>query len=170
MSAIARSWAPRGQTPRQRAIISHQPRLSVLGALAIAVGGQQVQLHTQIELGTVNGDVVLSFLQRLLRLHPGPLLLVWDSAGAHLRRSVLAFLNNCPRLERIVLPLYAPELNPVEYVWAQVTHALAGTAPRDLAALRQLLQRALARMRANPARLRACLQHAPLDWQRTGVK
>lgn len=168
--ALTRSWAPRGQTPRQRSIMTHKHRLSRRGALTVSPGAQRLRLHVQPERGVVDGLVVRAFLQRLLGLHRGPIRLAWDSAPIHLRRAVRDFAAAHPRLAAITYPKYAPELNPVEYVWAQVTPALAGSAPRDLAERRTRLQAAVRRIRSAPWRLRACLRAAPLDWRGTRVK
>jgi putative transposase len=170
VTALTRSWAPAGQTPRQRAIITHKYRLSLLGALTVSPRARRLGLHLRTERGVVDGLVVRAFLKRLLRQHRGPILLVWDSAPIHTRRAVREFAASHPRLEVIVFPKYAPELNPVEYVWAQIKHALAGTAPLDLAELRKLLVAATRRVRSAQWRLRACLKVAPLNWRGTSVK
>ena len=170
MCALPRSWAPRGHTPRQVSETNHKLRLSLVGALVVSPGARQVRLPLHTERHTVDGWVILAFLQRLLREHRGPLLLLWDSAGPHLRQAVRDFIEAHPRVELIMFPKYAPELNPVEYVWANVTHRLAGRAPRDLPELTALLQAATRRLRAQSKRLRACLRSAPLNWRGTGVK
>jgi len=104
----------------------------------VSPSAQRVRLHVQTERGFVDGLTILGFLQRLLRQYRGPIILLWDSAGVHIRRAVLDFIATHPRLELVVFPKYAPELNPVEYLWGQVTHFLAGRAPRNLAELRTL--------------------------------
>lgn len=167
---MPRSWAPRGQTPRQRTETNHKLRLSLVGALVVSPKAQRLSLPLHTEHHTVNGDVILAFVRRLLREHRGPILLLWDSAGPHLRRTVLDFIEAHPRVELIQFPKYAPELNPVEYVWANVVQRLAGRAPRDLPELTELLRAATRRLRAKPTRLRACLRSAPLNWRGTGVK
>ena len=129
-----------------------------------------MQLHTDTWRTTVDGWTVIRFLKRLLRGIRGPISLIWDSAGIHIRKIVKVFIAAHPRLTLIYLPKYAPELNPVEYVWTQVTHALAGHAPRDLPQLRTLLQAAVRRIRSTPWRLRACFRSAPLNWKGLGVK
>lgn len=136
----------------------------------VSPNAQRVRLHVQTERGFVDGLTILGFLKRLLRQYRGPIILLWDSAGVHIRRAVLDFIAAHPRLELVVFPKYAPELNPVEYLWGQVTHYMAGRAPRDLAELRALLQGAIRHLRSAPWRRSACLRAAPLDWRGTSVK
>lgn len=170
MSSLTRSWAPRGQTPRQRSVLNHKQRLSLLGALVVSPKGQHFGLQIQTVRGTVNGLHILAFLRRLLKRLRGPIVLLWDSAGIHQRRAVLDFIAAHPRLVLVSFPKYAPELNPVEFVWTQVTTYLAGRAPRDLPELNVLLQAAIRRIRAAQWRLRACVRATPLSWRGLGVK
>jgi transposase len=136
----------------------------------VSAHAQRLRLAVHTQRGTVNGEVILVFLRRLLREQAGPLLVLWDRGGPHLRRAVLDFIEAHPRVALVMFPKYAPELNPVEYVWTQITQRLAGRAPRNLPELSALLQAATRRIRAKPTRLRACLRSAPLNWRGTGVK
>jgi hypothetical protein len=58
-----------------------------------------------------------------------------------------AFLAAHPRLHVHYFPVYAPELNPAEYVWARTDRALANGAPDDLAELRHRLDSTVPRLR-----------------------
>jgi len=60
-----------------------------------------------------------SFLEHLLRHLPGKLLVIWDGLPGHRSRLVKDFVAaQQGRLELERLTAYAPELNPVEYLWA----------------------------------------------------
>ncbi len=57
-------------------------------------------------------------LRHLLRHLPGKLLVVWDGLPAHRARVVSDFI--AAQRGRLVIewpPGYAPELNPVDYIW-----------------------------------------------------
>jgi hypothetical protein len=61
------------------------------------------------------------------------------------------------------LPAYAPELNPVEYIWGYWKHhELPNFCPRDFAQLSHHARRALARMRRRPALVMAFWEQAEL--------
>lgn len=63
------------------------------------------------------------------------------------------------------LPAYAPELNPVEYLWGYwKQHELPNVCPRDWWELDDRARRALKRIRRRPRILTACWQqsHLPL--------
>jgi transposase len=71
---------------------------------------------------------VLDFLKVLVRHLPGPLLLVWDRLPRHRSRLVQDYIASLDGwIHQEFLPSYAPELNPVEYIWGYwKQHELVG--------------------------------------------
>jgi transposase len=68
--------------------------------------------------GAIKSPQLVEFLGPLSKQIKGKLLIIWDGLKAHKRRLVRQFVES--KGDRIVLdylPAYAPELNPVEYVW-----------------------------------------------------
>ena len=109
---------------------------------------------------------MIVFLKHLLCSLRGPVVLVWDHAPIHRRQAVQAFLAQHSRLHTYDFPTYAPELNPVEFVWTQTDEYLAGRAPLRIGELLTTLRTALARLRRSPARLWACVYASDLPWHR----
>ena len=69
--------------------------------------------------GAIRSTQIIEFLSQLLRHIPGKLLIVCDGLPGHRSRMVWDFVRQqCGRLWLEFLPAYAPELNPVEYLWA----------------------------------------------------
>jgi transposase len=59
------------------------------------------------------------------------------------------------------LPGYAPELNPVEYIWAyRKQHALPNVCPKDYWGLEETARRTLKQMRRRPRLIAAFWQQA----------
>ena len=83
--------------------------------------------------GAIRNPQVVEFLKHLMRHIPGRLLVVWDGLPSHRSRRVHDFVGEThgrPVLER--LPSYAPEFNPVEYLWGYWKHhELRNFCPRD---------------------------------------
>jgi len=82
----------------------------------------------------------------------GPMLIVWDRLPAHRSRLVADFVRH---LEGLIvleyLPAYAPELNPVEYLWAHWKHhQLPNVCAKDLWQLNEGARRTLGRLRRRP--------------------
>jgi transposase len=114
--------------------------------------------------GPIRGPQVIEFLTHLLAHLPGRLLVIWDGLPAHRSRLVQHWVaSQQARLELERLPAYAPELNPVEYLWGYwKQHELPNFCPKNFAELSDHARRALRRMRARPALVRSFWQQAQL--------
>ena len=99
--------------------------------------------------GAIKAEQVVDFLGHLQRCLVGKLLIVWDGLPAHRSKLVKEFVTDQRGriwLER--LPAYAPELNPVEYIWGYwKKHELPNFCPKDYYQLSTEARRALGRMR-----------------------
>jgi transposase len=61
----------------------------------------------------------LAFLEYLRGCYPtGDLVVVVDNASYHKSKAVIAWLKEHPQVLLLYLPKYAPQLNPVEKIWA----------------------------------------------------
>lgn len=111
-----KTYAPVGLTPIVKAIRSRSPRFMVIGAAA-ASGRSFYQWTTE----SVTAEFIVDFLKKLLRYWPGKLRVIWDNAPVHRAQVVRDFLKTPRVKERLTLqrfPSYAPEINPVESIWA----------------------------------------------------
>ena len=137
-----RTWAPRGQTP----VLQHHFNWKVLSA---AAGITWWNFYFRLYPGAIRAIEVIDFLGHLLRHLPGKLLVVWDGLPQHRARLVTEFIRaQRSRLAIERLPAYAPELNPVEYVWGYWKHhELPNFCPRDFGQLSYQARCALRRMR-----------------------
>lgn len=116
--------------------------------------------------GAVKSPQVIDFLQALVRHLASPLLLVWDRLPAHRSQMVRDFLQSLDGwIEWEYLPAYAPELNPVEYIWAYwKQHELPNVCPKDYWQLGEAARRTLRRMRRRPRIIRAFWEQAQLEF------
>ncbi|HUT53754.1 MAG TPA: transposase [bacterium] len=142
--AIRRTWGPRGQTPE----LIHNfnwKRLSAIGVLVCTPGGRSVRLRLRFQEGSVKSPDLVNFLMALRREFPRPVTLLWDRLPAHKSGPTLDYLNQVYEegwLGLEWLPPYAPELNPVEYVWGHLDGGvMANYAPPTLAEIRQRLHK-----------------------------
>ena len=83
-------------------------------------------LFLRAKQGSVNRFSVLKFLKELKKQMAGKkLLFFWDSLSAHRAKIVSQFvIENKDWLHIERFPSYAPELNPVEYLWKRTLHIL----------------------------------------------
>jgi len=149
-----------------RTSIEHNDRLNLIGAVCVSPRKRKIKLHLQSYTVPLSGDQVVIFLAHLLRCIPGPIVMVWDKHPIHGRRKVKDFLTRHLRLRVYDFPTAAPELNPTEFVWTQVTEYTAGSAPRNGTELRANVMAGLARTRRSPGRLWAAMFASDLPWAR----
>ena len=130
---------------------------------------RKIKLHLQSHRKAISGDQVVEFLRHLLWHIQGPIVLVWDKHPIHRRRKVKDFLVHHPRIHVYEFPTSAPELNPTEFVWAQISESTAGTAPHNAAELRANVFAGVARTRRSQSRLWACIHASELPWERKPI-
>lgn len=150
-------WAPKGKTP----VLQYNFNWKSLSAVA---GLTFLNFCFRLYPGSVKGEQVVDFLKALVRHIVGPLLVVWDGLPAHRSRMVrdyIADLDGWIHIES--LPPYAPELNPVEYIWAYwKQHELPNVCPKDFWSLDREARRTLRRMRRRPRLIAAFWKQASL--------
>ena len=91
-------------------------------ALAYDYARTRAELVFQTQPGTYNEESLISFLTELHDYLAGAkVTLIWDGLPSHRSKKMRAFILASRRwlvVER--LPAYAPELNPVEGLWASL--------------------------------------------------
>lgn len=107
---------------------------------------------------------MIEFLRALLRHLRTDVLVVLDGLRAHWSRAVRNFVESQEgriALER--LPAYAPELNPVEYLWGYwKRNAMANFCPSDFAHLHSKARETLTKLRRRKTIITACWAQAEL--------
>jgi DDE superfamily endonuclease len=85
------------------------------------------------------------------QLH-APLILCWDNLNTHVSAMMREFTGAHPDwLTVIQLPAYAPDLNPVEGVWANMKNGLGNLAASSLNQLAKVVRNRLKRIQYRPA-------------------
>jgi DDE superfamily endonuclease len=157
LPAAVATYAPRGQTPRLDATVTHD-HLAIISGVT-----PQGQLFAQLCDDPITGVEVVLFLRHLERWLPGPLIVIWDSASIHRGQAVKDFLaaGHGARIHLVLLPGYAPELNPDEGVWHTLKDKeLANMACVDLPELRQEVEQAIRRLQRRPDVIRGYFREA----------
>jgi transposase len=153
-----RTWAPRGRTPVPQFHFNWEN-------LAVIAGMTFFEFYFRLFAGAIRGPQVIEFLRHLGRHLKGPVILVWDRLPAHRSRLVQDYLSRHPRFHQEWLPAYAPEFNPVEYLWGQLKeHQLGNLCAENLAQLRGETRRALRRLQRRRAIVACCWKQAELPF------
>jgi putative transposase len=145
-----RTWGRRGITPRVKVSGRSRGRLSVAGLLCFRPGlparlCYRLRRHTgrkgeRRSLGETDYIRLLDGAHQLLK---APLIVVWDRLSTHISKTMKALIAERDWLTVVLLPGYAPDLNPVEGLWAHIKRSLANLAVRTLSELETLLRRRL---------------------------
>lgn len=152
-----RTWAPKGQTPVIQFHFNWK-HLSVIAGLA------KTSCLFRFYEGSIKKEQVIEFLKALRAHLKQPLLIIWDGLKAHRSRLVRDYLDSANGdIQIAFLPPYAPDLNPVEYLWAWLKrHALANFCPDNLGELQMNARNKLKSAQHRPTIITACWKQAGL--------
>jgi hypothetical protein len=162
---VRRGWRPKNSPSILLQRTRSHKKVSAIAALCIPPARDGVRLTFRLHPDhNIDSLRVTRFLQHLERHLPGTIVLLWD--GLHAHRSLLtrAFLADHPRIHVFPFPAYAPELNPVEYLWAYLKlNPLANLALMEVPTLADATRRAGRSVQHRPGLLRSFLAHSPLS-------
>lgn len=162
---LRRTLAPRGRTPILKVPGRHRQKVSLIAAVSVAPRRRRFGLyfHSYGDRHITQHEAA-AFLRDLLSHLRGPVHVVWDSGTTHKGDAIRKVQRDYPRLTLHRLPPYAPELNPVEYLWNHLKwNRTANYAPKTLAELETRVDSVLKEAKHDRARLRGCFKAARLD-------
>jgi len=105
----------------------------IFGALNIRTGQ-----WTYLVRDHMRKEDFIAFLEYLLTVYSGPILLIVDNYSSHTAHVVQEWLQSNSRLKLFYLPKYCSHLNPVENIWLQLKNKVA--ANRLYASMKLLLE------------------------------
>ena len=140
--------------------------MSIACAIGYRAGSRRTRLCFQIVADSYNERKLIEFLEKLRRHFGGQrMVLIWDGLPSHRSRIMCAYLaEQRSWLEVVQLPGYAPDLNPVDNLWANVKgQELANRCVDELGQMVRGVHEAFRRIRGHRALLRSFLQHSGLS-------
>jgi len=116
---VRRTWAPKGQTPIIESGAVRWERRSVIGVITCTPKAQKPKLYLRIFKEKIGSKEIIQYLKELKRHIKGRLILLWDRLPAHRSKEMQEFLKYQKKWLSIeYFPAYAPELNPLEYLYS----------------------------------------------------
>ena len=91
--------------------------------LSVIAGICRWRFYFRLHEGSIKSPQIIEFLKAVHASVGRKLLIIWDRLQAHRSKAVHHYveqLRGAIALE--YLPAYAPELNPVEYIWGYLKH------------------------------------------------
>lgn len=152
-----RTWAPKGCTP----VIQFHFNWNHVSVIA---GLTRTNCLFRLHEGSIKKEEIVEFLKALKSHLQQPLLVIWDGLKAHRSRLVREYLDGLNGHIRLAfLPPYAPDMNPVEYLWAWLKrHALANYCPASLSELHIAARNKLKSAQKRTSVIAACWMQATL--------
>jgi putative transposase len=149
----ARTWSRRGCTPVVKVTGKGSGRVSLAGLIALKPKARTKMIYRMLvhhgRKGEKKGFGEVDFARLLDAAHQqlrGPIVLIWDNSTQHTDSAMRALIAARPWLRVFRLPPYAPELNPVEGIWAHLKKSLANLAAYGTDQLAGLVRTRLKRM------------------------
>jgi transposase len=145
--SLSYTWARRGQQP-EVPTSGKRKGSKVFGAIEYGSG----RLFYQGIAGRFNSENDQAFLQRIMEQPTAPLFLIHDGARYHTSASTQALLAApSERITEQPLPSYAPDDNPIAYLWKKTKQrATHHKYFREFAALTVSVDKALAYFATHP--------------------
>lgn len=152
---MRRTLAPKGQTPTLRIRGRHRQKVSLIAALTLSPRRRKHNLYFRsLTDGYFDQNSIAAFVRHLLRHIRGRVILIWDNGKSHRGRAMDKLRAAHRRLEILSLPPYAPQLNPVEWLWSHIKWSeLCNAAPQDQYELQRMILPILARLTREPETL-----------------
>lgn len=152
-----KTWARKGCTPTLQYSFNWKQ-------LSLIAGASFWRIYFRFFHGTIKGPQLVEFLKALKAQIRGKLLIIWDGLPAHrsaVVRDYVESLEGQIALER--LPGYAPELNPVEYLFGYAKQReLANLCLDTIDEVRRYAMRRIRSMQRRPTLIRAFWTQAEL--------
>lgn len=155
-----RSYAPRGDTPEVKAS-GKREKVNMISAITA-----QGQIRWMLYEGTMTGVRFIEFLERLIARSEKKIFLIVDNLRAHDTAQVRRWLSrHNGQIKVCSLPAYSPELNPDEYLNAD----LKGTVhqahlPRNQGELKSNVMSCMRKIANLSGRVASYFQHAEVQY------
>ena len=155
----ARTWARRGQTPVVKVSGKGSGRVSIAGLVCLRPGARgrlfyRMRVHRGLKgerRSMSEADYAGLITAAHQQLH-APVILIWDNLNTHISAAMRTFTDaHRDWLTVIRLPVYAPDLNPVEGLWANMKNGLGNLAVSKVDQLTAIVRNRLKRIQYRPA-------------------
>lgn len=141
-----RTWAPVGRTPVVTATGARH-RVNMVSAVS-----PRGEIHFEVLTENMNAQRFIDFCEKLLADAGTPVFLIVDGSRVHTAKKVTDYVASTDgKLQLFILPPYAPELNPDEWVWKNVKHdQIKRAVPMNKQHLFEVAITALQRLQQSP--------------------
>ena len=132
--------------------------------LSVIAGVTHWRFYFRLLPGAIKKEQIVQFLKALLAHIGKKLLIIWDRLPGHRSALVRRYVESLEgRMQIEFLPAYAPELNPVEFLWGHLKqHEVPNFCAENLGQLKHFAGGRLRSMQRRPTLVTAFWQQAEL--------
>lgn len=159
-SQHVRGYAPKGKTPVIR-LNAKRESINLISAVT-----NQGKVRFRFFDGTMNADILIDFMKRLIRDAGRKVFLILDNLRVHHAKRVKAWLaDHENHIEVFYLPSYSPELNPDEYLNCDLKAGVHGGTPaRSKSRLKSKTMAHLRKLQKLPGRVMSYFQAESIQY------
>lgn len=155
-----RGYAPKGKTPVVR-LNARRVSTNLLSAIT-----HQGKVRFKVFEGSMNADILIDFMKRLIRGSKKKVFLILDNLRVHHAKVVKAWLQDHKKqIEVFYLPSYSPELNPDEYLNCDLKQGIhSGPPARSKERLQKKVRSHMKMLQNKPERVRKYFEHPSIQY------
>lgn len=142
---LRKQWQPVGEQ-RPVMVPTSNDDFTLYGTLDLTSGTTHARAY---EKG--RSDYTIQYLESLLQVTTGQVLLIWDQAKWHTSKKVRKWLDKHDRIETHLLPVRSPDTNPMEDLWRELKEQVAACLERSLDTLLESAQQYLGNLSGKQA-------------------
>jgi transposase len=159
-SQHGRSYAPKGKTPAIR-LPAKRERINLISTIT-----NQGKVRFMLYRKTMNSDMMIRFLKRLIKDADRKVFLILDNLRVHHSKPVKEWLEKHRKeIEVFFLPAYSPELNPDEYLNCDLKDGVHSNVPaRTQSELRKKAISHLRMLQKRPSRVAKYFKHPKIKY------
>lgn len=156
-ASVVAASGRRGHTPVVTVAGRRSGRISIAGLIAARPACRtrllfrlRIHRHRKNERQSLSELDYIGLLDAAHRQLHGPIIVIWDRLGTHISKTMKHMIDARAWLTVVLLPSYAPDLNPAKGVWAHLKRSLANLAAVSLATLAALIRTRLKSLQYRP--------------------
>ena len=155
-----RSYAPKGKTP----IKKHMSKRFSINMISTVTNQGLVQFMIYKE--NMNSDVLIQFLEQLLKSQKSKVFLILDNLRVHHSKIVKKWVaEHAEKIELFYLPSYSPDRNPDEYLNCDLKYGLSDKpAPKTQEKMKENLEKHMEILQNDSQRVAKYFKHESIKY------
>lgn len=155
-----RSYAPKGKTP----VKTHMSKRFSINMISTVTNQGLVQFMIYKE--NMNSDVLILFLEQLIKSQKSKVYLILDNLRVHHSKVVKKWVEeHAEKIKLFYLPSYSPDRNPDEYLNCDLKYALSDKqAPKTQEKMKEILKNHMEMIQNNNDRVRKYFKHESIKY------